>query len=243
MPAGTGFRKRIRLPLLLILVFGCVSVAISAQEKEKQEPKFRWSFCAIHGSSQAPKIEPVTRNLVLKSGDKLKMMIELRRKCFVYLIHRGSQGNVTLLFPYTLKQFDADYRQDTRYYVPKGDAWFQLDDKAGKETFYLLASDQRLLDIEYAYDRYVASDVSKKEDLAGQILARIDDVHRQTLAAARPEKMLAKTDTPVRGFERATGADPTDIAGLAREISFENVYSETIVIEHRDAGAEGTQEK
>lgn len=232
MPARTGFRKCICLPLLLLFVLGWSSVAVSAQEKEKQEAKFRWAFCAIRGSSQAPKVEPVTRNLVLKSGDKLKMMIELRRKCFVYLIHRSSQGNVTLLFPYTLKQFDADYRQETRYYVPKGDAWFQLDDKAGKETFYLLASDQRMLDIEYAYDKYVASDVSKKEDLAEQILARIDEIHQQTLAAAGPEKMLAKTDTS-RGFERATGAELTDISGMAGDIAFTNVYSETFVVEHR----------
>lgn len=168
------------------------------------------------------------------SGDKLKMMVELHTKCFVYLIHKSSQGAVTMLFPYSIKQFDSDYRLHTQYYVPKGEAWFQLDDKAGTETFYLIASDQRLLDVEYAYDKYVSAEPSRKQDLAGRILTDIEGIRQQTqVASAKPGKTPAKTETAIRGFERATGADPTDISGMANDIAFTNLYSETFVIEHR----------
>jgi hypothetical protein len=37
----------------------------------------------------------------------------------------------------------------------------------------------------------------------------------------------------MRGFERAAGSDPMDITPLAREISFDTIYSETFTIDHR----------
>ncbi len=171
--------------------------------------------------------------MVLSSGDKLKMMIRLRQKCFVYLIHRDSRGDFAMLFPYSLKQFDTDYQTARNYYAPKGEAWFQLDSRTGNETFYLLASDQRLLDIEYTYEKYVSSEESKKQNLAGQILSELNSITATHLASSEEAENLADQGSVVRGFERATGADPTDVAALAREISFDNIYSETFVVDHR----------
>ena len=171
--------------------------------------------------------------MVLSSGDKLKMMIQLREKCFVYLIHRDSQGDFAMLFPYSLKQFDTDYQTARNYYAPKGEAWFQLDSRTGNETFYLIASDQRLLDIEYTYEKYASSEESKKQDLAGQMLSELNKITESYLASSGGAEKLADNESALRGFERATGADPTDIAGLAREISFDNIYSETFVVDHR----------
>jgi hypothetical protein len=172
--------------------------------------------------------------MTLASGDKLKMMIQLRKKCFVYLVHRDSQGNYAMLFPYTLKQFDTDYQIARNYYAPKGDAWFQLDGRTGSETFYLIASDQRLLDIEYTYGKYASSEGSGKHDLAIQIGSQLDKIAETHLASSGATENLSGTGGPaLRGFERAAGQDPTDIAGLAREISFEGIYSEIFVINHR----------
>ena len=171
--------------------------------------------------------------MVLKSGDKLKMMIQIRKKCFVYLIHRDSQGDFSMLFPYSLKQFDTDYQTAHNYYAPKGEAWFQLDSRTGIETFYLIASDQRLLDIEYTYQKYASSEESKKQDLAAQMLSELNRITERYVASSGGAENLADNESALRGFERATGADPTDIAGLAREISFDNIYSETFVVDHR----------
>jgi hypothetical protein len=192
-----------------------------------------WAFGAIRASSNQAKVEPVRTQMVLSSGDKLKMMIQLREKCFVYLIHRDSQGDFAMLFPYSLKQFDTDYQTARNYYAPKGEAWFQLDNRTGNETFYLIASDQRLLDIEYTYEKYASSEESKKQDLAGQMLSELNSITESYVASSVGGEKLADNEAALRGFERATGADPTDIAGLAREISFDNIYSETFVIDHR----------
>jgi hypothetical protein len=225
------------LALALFFLFHSILLAAPGSQKESNGPRMLWAFGAIRASSNPPKVEPVSTKMVLSSGDKLKMMIQLKGKCFVYLIHRDSKGDFAMLFPYSLKQFDTDYQTGRSYYAPKGGAWFQLDARTGQETFYLIASDQRLLDIEYTYEKYASSEESKKQDLAGQILSELDRITERHLAssgeAEKAEKLAAVSESMLRGFERATGADPTDIAGFAREISFDNIYSETFVVDHR----------
>ena len=221
------------LGLAFVFLFHSILLAAPGPKRESNGPRMLWAFGAIRASSNQAKVEPVGTQMVLSSGDKLKMMIQLRRKCFVYLIHRDSQGDFTMLFPYSLKQFDTDYQTARNYYAPKGEAWFQLDSRTGNETFYLIASDQRLLDIEYTYEKYASSEESKKQNLAGQMLSELNMITETHLASSEGVEKLADKESVLRGFERATGADPTDIVALAREISFDNIYSETFVVDHR----------
>ncbi len=225
--------KVLSLAPVLVFLFHSVCPAAPDLPKDKNEAGILWAFGAIRASSTPPKLERVGAQMVLKSGDKLKMMIRLRKKCFVYLIHRNSQGDLSMLFPYSLKQFDTDYQTARNYYAPKGEAWFQLDSRTGKETFYLIASNQRLLDIEYTYEKYASSEESKKQDLAGQMLSQLDEITEKHLASSGEDEILASNQPALRGFERATGADPMDVAQLATEISFDNIYSKTFVIDHR----------
>lgn len=228
------FRNISFLALAFTFLFNSSLPAKPVPQVENSSPKILWAFGAIRASSNPPRLEPVTSNMHLSSGDKLKMMIQIRRKCFVYLIHKNSQGDLEMLFPYSLKQFDTNYETASNYYVPKGEGWFQLDSRTGNETFYLIASDQRLLDIEYTYEKYASSEESRKQDLAGQMMTELDVItQRYTASSERIDKLAGISAPELRGFERATGADPTDIAGLAKEISFENIYSETLVVEHR----------
>jgi len=221
------------LALALVFLFHSILLAAPGSQKESNGPRILWAFGAIRASSNPPKVEPVRTKMVLSSGDKLKMMIQLRKKCFVYLIHRDSRGDFAMLFPYSAKQFDTDYETARNYYTPKGEAWFQLDSRTGNETFYLIASDQRLLDIEYTYEKYASSEESRKQGLAAQMLSELDRITETYLASSGGAEKLADNESALRGFERATGADPTSIAGLAREISFDNIYSETFVVDHR----------
>ncbi len=213
-----------------IMLVGQLWSTANGAEKERKDPKFRWAFGAIHGS--AAKVEPVKAASVLRSGDKLKFMVELGRKCFVYLIHHNSQGELTMIFPYDIKLFENDYQAGRRYYAPKGEAWFQLDNRTGTETFYLMASDQRLLDVEYLHAKYASAEPAKRPELALRLVSELNNLKEQYKASENHE-VLARYEGVERGFERATGADPTDIAVLATGIWFENLYSETIVVEHR----------
>lgn len=211
-------------------VFGMTAAA--ATEDFFDNIRFQWAFGAIASNAQNPRLQPITEDGVLKTGDKFKMLVELKKKCFVYVIYQNAQGEVTMLFPYSLKQFDFDYEVSKKYYVPRGDTWFQLDDNTGRETFYLLASHQRLGEVEYLLNLYESSDQARKKQIAGQMVAEIHNIEKQQrqFAAETQNPMLASS---TRGVERALGQDPSDVAEISNEVSAEDFYTRTIVIEHR----------
>lgn len=194
--------------------------------------RFQWAFGALSGGESNPRLRSITQDAVLKSGDKFKMMVELKKKCFIYVIYQNSQGELSILFPYSLKQFSADYQPAKKYYIPRGDAWFQLDDQVGTERFYLLASEDRLSEVEYLLTMYEGAEAGKKADLAGRMIAEIQAVER------RHREVLAHADRPIeeetsRGIERAQGQDPSDIAVISREIVSKDTYTRTFTIQHR----------
>jgi hypothetical protein len=231
------FGRSITYPALALFLLFYSLCAAAWGSRDDDGLSLLWAFGAVRASSNPPRIEPVTTKMVLSSGDKLQMMVQIRKKCFVYFIHRDSHGDFAMIFPYSLKQFDIDYRIGCSYYAPRGKAWFQLDGRTGEEIFYLIASDQRLLDIEYAYDRYAASDEAGKPNLAGQMVSELDKITKITgkyLTSSTKVEKLVEAEAPApRGFERAEGADPMDVTGLAAEISFKHIYSKTFVIDHR----------
>lgn len=222
--------------LILVLVSLGLHPAGGAQSvwaagADRADIRFRWAFGAIAGGGETPQLRSIAQDTVLKSGDKFKMMVELKKKCFVYVIYRNSQGELSILFPYSPEQFRADYEPSKKYYIPRGDAWFQLDDHAGEETFYLLASDERLDDVEYLFKQYETADAAQKPELAGQLIAEIRNREKQhgnlVANAADPPQGAA------RGVERAQGRDPSDVATISTEVSSNGFYSKTFTIEHK----------
>ncbi|MEX2116673.1 MAG: DUF4384 domain-containing protein [Bacteroidota bacterium] len=200
-------------------------------QDNKENVAFRWAFGALVGKSK--NLVPITRDTTLASGDEMKMFVELKRDCFVYIIHYSAQGEIGLLFPESLRQFAGDYKVDKNYYVPKGRSWFELDKNIGKETFYLIAASERLLELEALMGEYESAPGEKKPDLAKQILAEIRDVKRKfrtfTTLAERPVTIGGN----IRGVDEADKAKRPDVSSLASEISASNFYSKTFTIDHK----------
>jgi hypothetical protein len=169
----------------------------------------------------------------LKSGEEIKMMVKLTKDCFVYLVHQGSKGEVNLLFPYEIQQFQNDYKTDKNYYVPKGRNWSALDKNTGKEVFFLLASTERLLDLEVKIGNYLSADVSKKQTLAGDIVSEIRSVRKRYSTFSTIAEKPVTIGGNIRGTEKAEGARRPDVAAIATQISAKNFYSKTITIDHQ----------
>ena len=121
--------------------------------EEDANVSFRWAFGALVGPQQDRTVKTITGDTSLKSGDQLKFCVELQKRCFVYLIYHSGQGDLEMLFPYTLEQLTTNYEALRNYCIPRGDAWFELDEKGGFETFYLLASATRLNDLEQFFQK------------------------------------------------------------------------------------------
>jgi hypothetical protein len=206
----------------------------SRAEQNKQDLVcFRWAFGAMIGSKNDRRLVAITRDTILKTGDQLKMLVELQKKCFVYLIYHTGQDELHLLFPYDIGQFTSDYDLFKKYYIPQGDMWFELDEDVGHETFYLLASARRLFGLEALLEEYKAAEAVMKRELAKKILVKIRKEkkrHRKfTTSAERPVTIGGS----VRGVIKDKKTRSPDIDPIAAEVNAPNFYSRTFTIEHQ----------
>ena len=191
--------------------------------QEEANVHFRWAFGALVGGENPPRPIAITQDTTLKTGDQLKMLVELKKPGFVYVIHHGPQGEVQWLFPASRPPFETDYQAAKRYDIPPGDGWFKLDDQVGRETFYVLASVERLTDLETLLSTYASAPRSEQPQIATSIVAEIREVRKRY----RQFATLAERPVPIAGNVRGP-----DIGDLVVEITAQNFYSKTFTIEH-----------
>jgi hypothetical protein len=223
---------------LLIVMLAFLSLALTshifAEQGEPENVRFRWAFVAMKKQNGDEKLVRVTRDTPLKSGDQLKMCLELVKKCFVYVFYHGSKDELRLLFPYDIEMFPADYDVPQKYYIPQGKFWLELDENTGLEKFYLLGSAQRLRELEALYRQYAAeADSTKQKELANKVLNEIKSLKRQqTRLSITPERPTQIAGT-VRGIDKDKERIQSDLSSMAIEVSATDLYSRTLTIDHQ----------
>jgi len=206
---------------------------VIAEQKGEDAVSFRWAFGAMVGSKDDRRLVAITRDTVLKTGDRLKLLLQLKNRCFVYLFYRTAEDEIYLLFPYKLKLFESDYKTGEKYYIPKGKTWFELDKSVGLETFYLLASAKRLHQIEALYQKYNSVVGEEKKKLAKQLLAEIRKMKRKHQKFATPAERPIAIGGNVRGVPQDEKSTFPDFDPIASEVSASNFYSKTFTIDHK----------
>jgi len=221
----------------LLLVAWCFAVlgmpSTNAEQNEDKTICFRWAFGAMIGPENDRRLVAITRDTELKTGDQLKILVELQKKCFVYVIYHTRQDEVHLLFPYNIQQFTTEYTLFKKYYIPQDNMWFELDENVGSETFHLLASAQRLIELETLFKKYASADPIGKQGLAKQILAEIRTIKRRyrkfTTIAERPVPIGGS----MRGITKNKKTRCPDIDPIAAEVSATKFYSKAFTIDHK----------
>ena len=203
--------------ILHLMVPGLPSTA-KAQAPD-DNVNFVWAFEALVVEGNVTKQVLIKEDMTLKTGDQLKMFVELRKPCFVYVIHHGAQGEIQRLFPYDTQQFTTDYQTSKVYNIPPNDARFRVNEQVGRETFYLLASSQRLTDLEKLLETYAAAQPTEQTQAATNILAEIRNMIKQYRSSVQPGRPVPIAGNMRRGVEGV-------------EISAPNFYSKTFTIEH-----------
>jgi hypothetical protein len=229
MPFGAWPLCRRGLSAVIALFIG---LACFIPQAMAQEFSFRWAFGAVQGAAPGSKLVPVEEDSQLATGDRLKMMVELRQPCFVYVFYRGPQGDLHQLFPY--EPTDRGYRVKQPYLIPQGNLWFELDEHTGRETFYLMGADRRLEQLETIYGRYKATaDPASAGKLADEVIAeiaRLKESHTPLTAAAERPITLGGS---IRGVAPGTESLQPDIASLAEMITARGFFLRTYHIAHR----------
>lgn len=221
--------------VMLVLVLGTYLAAmdmilprasVRAQNQEEANVIFRWAFAA-QVKAENGNLRSITQDTTLNTGDQLKMVLELQKPCFVYVVYHGSQGEIQWLFPAAKQAFEKDYRPGQRYDIPTGEAWFHLNDQVGRETFYLLASVQRLPELEDLLESYVKTPAPEQPALASRIVADIRELRK------RHQQFTAMAERPVPIAGNMRTANGERLGKLALEIKAQDFYSKTYTIEHR----------
>ena len=204
--------------------------AAGAGQRAPGEVRFRFAFGAVTGSGESQTLTAITEDTSLETGDRLKITIELVRPGFVYVLHRGPNDEVTLLFPPDLK---ASPQVGRTTYLPDETRWFELDEHPGSETFYLLGSVERLRALETMLERNALAPASGKSAISVEIVAEIRRLrleHRNVLAEAERPVIIGGN---VRGLEKVPGRALPDVSTLAVEVVAADFYARTFTITHQ----------
>jgi len=219
---------------MILLFLGMSSIVYGQDVPSDNNIHYNWAFVARGGEAGSRRIGVVTKDTALKSGDEFKLFVSLVKPAFIYVIHKSPGNELALLFPYDSTMFEKDYKLDKNYYIPKGREWFRLDKNTGTETFYILASSERLTNLENDLRTYFTSSADRKLDAANFVVNEIKDIKKRFRTFATIAERPISIAGNVRG-EKQSAVDPdrVDIALLASEILANNFFSKTISIDHK----------
>ena len=192
-----------------------------------EEMKFRWAFGAMTGPAGARQFVRITDDITLRTGDEVQMFVSPVTACFIYVLYEDPAGDMTVLFPGTPGTFPPGYGIAKTFYVPAETEWLQLDATTGIERIYLVASPQRLTQLEALLKRSGTAGDAKA--LRNQVVSELARLTKQSTSnwSERPVTIGGQ----VRGFP-VKPAYP-NIAAHAVEIASPGFFSRVFVIDHR----------
>lgn len=231
--------------LISALVFLTIALAlftsISCDAPQAQDDKkdkaagstklyFKWTLAVkLDPGGRDEVLNMVDRSLdaTVTSGDKLKIYVEPAEGTHLYLFLLDSSGRLQPIFSSaTAFKEQTPAGAPRKRYIPLGKLWFTFDEVKGTETFYLIASADRLNSLEQAAKDYLESGNKGNEALKDKVPGEIKKAKRKYIRFTT----LAEKPVTVAGTLRGL---TLDIADLAVEVEASNFYSKTIRIEHR----------
>ncbi len=218
--------------LFLAILLIDLTILTNESTSDDQNISFRWAFGALTGPQDDRELIPVTKDTVLYSGDQFKIMIELQSECYVYVIFKGSKEEVLLLFPEQLYLPEKPLRINQEIFLPNKELWFALDDQAGTEKIFLLASTTPLVKLEKLLKIYESSVPKIRPEVTEEILQFIENSrkqHKQLTAVAEKPIQIGGTFRNVSKSELSH----LDISTFAIKITEDDFFGRTFTIEHR----------
>ena len=204
--------------LVAVGIVGLTAQGTIAAESAEPGVELKWALATSDANNSAP--SAIKTDTQLPSGAKLKFFLEPLSPCSVYLLLLDSSDEMHVLY-------NEKAKVKTPSAVPPEGQWFQLDDKPGQETFFLLASAEPLADLDKLITELGAADAAGKKGVVKRI---VDEVRKQQKAHRNFSRPVEKP--VVIGGQTRGNSSASSIERLAVEISAEKFYDKTITIEH-----------
>jgi hypothetical protein len=216
--------KRKMLIALLLTAAAVLAVA------EEATLAFNWAFVKRAANGSAVPIDFKER-VNIASGDLFKIHVQPVANAFIYLFLQDAQGELDMLFPESFDAFGGGSYLKTPVFIPAGEDWFTLDNAKGTERFTLLASTERLKQLEaliLAFKKTAADAKATAAAKAGARQAVLDELQRlrkahSSLAAAAEKPVTIAGGT--RGINEA-------VQKLATRIEAAGFYWKNFRLDH-----------
>ena len=212
-----GRRTRIVLAAVLLSIF-CMTTTSFAEKVS-----FRWAILA--DSTEGMRPLDFTGSPIVFSGTALQLYIEHLNNCHVYLFLLDSSENLTPIYPPQKGYYDYGFPRGPKL-VPPGDQSFTFVPPPGIETLLLVASAERLFQLEELTEIF-----NENPDQLGQ----------QQLLLQEIEDMLAEDDSESRAAEKLEKVRVKyNSADVIKEKKFKatkvkksDFYGRKLLIDHR----------
>ena len=157
------------------------------------------------------------------SGDFLKIFIKPVKNVFVYVYLYDSKKVLSPLFP----EAAEEYKIGKAYYIPGGNGWFELDSSKGIEIFHIIASKDRLVDLENLTKGYLSASKVEQGSLKAKVLAEIKNLKKRF---SRFAAAIAEKPVPIAGTSRGPNES---LEKYAVQVEAQNFYGKTFRLEHK----------
>ena len=214
-----GGGRRFGIVSFVLLLFFFCTAATSFAEKIS----FRWAILA--DSTEGMRALDFTGSPIVFSGTALQLYIEHLNNCHVYLYLLDSSDNLTPIYPPQKGYYDYGFPRGPKL-VPPGEQSFTFVPPPGIETLILVASAERLFQLEELTDIF-----NENPDQLGQqqlLLQEIEDMlaadDSESQAAERLEKVRVK-------YSSADGIKEKKFK--ATRVKKADFYGRKLLIDHR----------
>jgi len=220
----TGFKGVVFLFFVMLLLAATPLKNGCSQGDTVDQIAFRWAFVRQPADSKKEIIDFAKRPKV-SSGDKLQIYLRPESEVYLYLFLYDTHRDLYLLFPDSPDYYQRTRLEEQDIYIPGRHDWFEWDDSKGTERFYLLASSNRLTDLEEKTERYISSNQDGK--LKSQLYDAIASLRKQRSNLTAPsEKPVA-----IAGTIKTRGPG-SELPGKAILVEAESFYSKTLRLKH-----------
>ena len=229
-------KLRISFIFSTIIVISLFAVGLSAgpssetERKENTNLDFKWAVLRLNPSNQYEVLNDLKRPQ-LSSEDLIKIYIQPITNAYVYVYLLDSRNELQLIFPGSLDFFDSDYKFGEDYYIPIGEKnFFAIDEHKGTEKLYLLASVERLKELESLTREFSNASGGKKITAKAEVLKEIKGLKtRFSKSSSSSEKPI-----PIAAAFRTRGLESSTGNLNATHVNAANFYSKTIRLEHKE---------
>jgi hypothetical protein len=213
-------RRYILAPLLLL--------AISAFS-QNQAISLDWAFVK-QGPDGAPLRINFADKVEVAPGEYFKIFIHPGPATYAYLFLLDASGGLDLLYPASFSEFTAAGSKPERCFLPPGPDWFTLDGAEGTERFLLVATAQRLPEVEQAFTawRDLNARQSSRQSLNAARQKLVDEISR---LRAKHSKLASAAEKPVTIAGGSRGVNES-VEKMATRIEAEQFYTRTFRLDH-----------